>query len=125
MRYNEITPVMRKFIGTFEVVRSFGFSADEIFLGTVNDLRLGCLACHLIIKAQGRSFNIVIGKIKNAETLEAEYDRVTKALSTRELQDRDVKRMALESEAYNNWPSLVMSLCAKGFVISGTRPDLN
>lgn len=123
MRYDDITPSMRAFLGNREMVRRLGFDADDIYMLTAQSARHGgALSLFLTIRAQGLEFNIECGTIESVKGAEAEYQRVIDAMADGSLSDDDYFRMFEASEAYRFTAALVASLQGRGFEVTIPSP---
>lgn len=128
MKYEEISPVMRMFLGNREGLRRFGFSADDLFLMTARSASLGNrssdrhpiggrLACFCVLRTQGKEFSILCGPIESEEDVANEYKRVCEAQD--KISPSDCDRIWEESEVCAKKIELLIVLTEKGFRIPG------
>ena len=118
MKYDEITPAMRAFIGNREMMRRLGFCAEDIFCQSARSARNhGVMTCFLVLRTAGGEFSIECGPVRDADTLETEYAAVLAAVNSSSLSDEDLGRIFSESEAYRMTADLIAALKARGFVI--------
>lgn len=111
MTYDQISPGMRAFLGTFITLRSLGYPASSIFLlveGNLWNTRLD----HL-----GNRFTIALGiwKTKKA-SVTTEYAKILKSIEAPHgISDADCERMMNECEARKNLTQLTLAMMQKGF----------
>jgi hypothetical protein len=118
MRYSDITPSMRMFLGAFEALRKVGFAADDIYCMTSLSVKLhGALGIFCVLRAQGKEFSIDCGPVESEEAAQSEYQRVSTAVSTGGLDPADHDRIWRESEACQRYGHLCAALVAKGFTL--------
>jgi hypothetical protein len=86
MRYSEISPTMRAFLGAFEAFRKMGFLSDDIYCVVSRSVRLGgALGAFAVLKTQGKEFSIDCGPVTSEKDAGEEYQRVSKAVSAGEI----------------------------------------
>ena len=117
MRYEDISPVLRDFLGYYQCLRNLGFSSDDIFLHYAKN-RAGVRSVFLSMTTQRKSYSIELGPCERAEgeTLTAEYIRVCKAIGSKDLSVEVLKRIYRESSAFGSMP-FIKSLLDRGFFI--------
>jgi hypothetical protein len=113
MTYDEIPPVWREFLGSFEGLRKLGFESSRIFCNVAMDAvtRKLCVFCQL--DAQGKTFSINCGLASGNAV--SEYARFTTAVSEGQVPQDVLDRVWQESLVYRNKVSFVVALTAKGF----------
>jgi len=117
MKYADITPTMRRFLGAFEAFRKLGYPSDSLFCLVSGSVALdGGLACFAVLKAQGKEFNLECGPVEDGKEFIEEYMRVTKALNAREIPQEDLDRIWQESEPFEKKVQFTAALLFKGFV---------
>jgi len=117
VRYKDVSPAMRAFIGTRELFRRMGFAAGELFCESASSARNNLiLSGFLVLKTQGKEFAVELGPIDSVEAFREEYYRVRVALNKGKLKDRDLKRMLHECEAYRDKAGCLLALVTKGIV---------
>ena len=61
VKYAEISPTMRRFIGGWENFRKIGFEADDLFCLIERSVKLkGALACFCQLKANDKTYEMYI-----------------------------------------------------------------
>jgi hypothetical protein len=85
MTYNDITPVMRGFIGGREAFRRLGFSADDLFLQIARSATHKVTSCFVTLRTQGKEFpsNTCVSAtaINHGEVSSTDLDRIWKERS--------------------------------------------
>jgi hypothetical protein len=116
MTYDEISPILRAYLGTWQVLRQVGFSSESLHPMTARSARHGgVLSLFLQLEAQGKEFSVELGEIKSEDETMQEFIRVAKRMN--ELSEGDLRRIMEESEACRDKVLLFMALMDKGFVI--------
>jgi hypothetical protein len=124
VKYDEITPVMRKFLGGWLGFRKLGFSADDLYCAIYKSARnQGLLSCFVTLRTQGKEFNLEIGPIDDAAALEKEYARVCGAAS--QVSQADLERIWRESEIYERKSDFIFALMNKGFELPPASTFMN
>jgi hypothetical protein len=122
MRYSDISPTMRAFLGAFEAFRKMGFLSDNIFCMVSRSVRLGGeLGAFCVLKTQGKEFSIDCGPVTSEKDAGEEYQRVSKAVSAGEVPQEDLDRIWWESEACQRSIPLVLAIQGKGFRVPGDK----
>lgn len=123
MKYEDISPVMRAFVGTWQVFRLLGYESDNIFFMTARSARhRGVLSVFVHLEAQGKEFAVELGPTGTTEDLsQAEYQQVARALLAGEVSQVDRDRMLYECEAFVCKVDLMVALLQKGFVSPRTQ----
>lgn len=128
MKYDEISPAVRAYIGTHQVFRQLGFSAECLNIMTARSVKHGgLLSLFCVLKTQGKSFSVELGAIeqvgvayKKTELLVLEeYRRVALAISS--VSEDDMRRIMEESEAFREKVSMLMALMNKGIVLPNSE----
>lgn len=118
MKYSEISPVMRMFMGNRSGFRAAGFSADDLYLQLSRSVELhGTLGCFCVLKTQGKEFFLLCGPVNDESAFMREYDEVCKR--QHEISQEDADRIWQESEVYARKVDFLLALQAKGFRIPG------
>ena len=117
MRYEEIHPTLRAFIGNREAFRKLGFSADDLFCSIAMSFRHSNLSCFVKLQLKNKSsdFNMEVGPVEDGKTFEEEYRRVAQAIVDGEVPQADLDRMWQESECYQDKKGFLTALLSKGF----------
>jgi hypothetical protein len=117
MKYADITPTMRAFIGAREAFRKLGYGAKDLSLLVARSARHGgTLSAFVFLRAQNKTFSHECGPVKSEAAAKAEYDRVVKAINGGAVTDADLDRIYLESEPYRDKVGFATVLMLKGFV---------
>lgn len=119
MKYADISPTMRNFLGGFEVLRALGFQSDDIFFLIAGSAQTYQLAAFCVLKTQGKEFSIECGPINSQASAAAEYKKVAEALSKKEVEN--LEQIVFESEAYVKKVELIMAIGSKGIRIPDER----
>jgi hypothetical protein len=115
MTYDEITPPMRRFIGTREAFRKIGFSAENLYCMTAKSvLFAGALCGFMRLKTQGKTFDVELGPVTSEDAFAAEYERICEAVNAGRVSASDLARMLEECEAYHAGASLLVAIENKG-----------
>lgn len=115
MRYDDISPTLRAFIGGREAFRKMGFKADDLYCNISMSMRFRRLMCFVQLKAQNNVFNLEVGPVENEAAFGEEYRRVAIALNAGEIPQEDLDRIWQESEVYQNPLGFTSALLGKGF----------
>jgi hypothetical protein len=115
LKYRDITPTMRAFLGTREVLRQMGFAAEDLYCQVEYSVRHpGSLNGFCVLRTQGLEFSVELGPVSSREAFAKEYTRMIDAVNTGALSERDLKRMTRESEAFRGRMNLLAAIIAKG-----------
>lgn len=121
MRYDDVSRVMRKFVGCWEAFRKLGFPATDLFCLVANSARAhGAPSLFCQLRTQDKEFTVELGVLPSGSTREQisqEYERVATAVCGREIPQDDLDRMWQESEPYADPVGFTAALLAKGFAI--------
>jgi hypothetical protein len=119
MKYDEINPVMRMFLGNREGFRRIGFSADDLYLEVAMSPELDAIACFCTLKTQGKYFRVLCGPVPggDANAFSREYMAICDAQT--EISQADADRIWQESEVFLLRSEFIAALKAKGFRIPG------
>jgi hypothetical protein len=117
--YDELSPILRAYTGTFVVLRNLGFPSSDIFIMTANSAQHGgVLSAFASLRTQKREFNIELGPIDSSEQdLLAAYRK----LAEEPPPAADLDRMMLECEAWRRKIDLILALRGSGIRIIGDR----
>jgi hypothetical protein len=124
MKYAEISPAIRAYLGTWQVFRQLGFGAECLSPMTARSAKHGgVLSLFCVLETQGKHFSVELGVIEkdgadNVETerrVMDEYQRVARAMSS--VSEDDLRRIMEETEAFVGKVSLMMALMNKGIVL--------
>lgn len=122
MRYDEISPAIRAYLGTWQVFRQLGFSAECLSIMTARSVKHGgVLSLFCVLETQGKSFSVELGAIERdgvdnvqiENLVMGEYQRV--AMSS--MSEDDMRRIMEETEAFQQKVSLIMALMRKDIVL--------
>lgn len=119
MTYDEIHPVMRAALGTFEVLRRLGFKSDDIFFHQNGDEAPGPeprRMMFVVLKTQGKDFTIRVGVV---DTTYDVWVSTWKTVATAALEKRveEIDRIVEESEAFRSKVQLMVAIQAKGILV--------
>lgn len=118
MRFEDIDPTLRAFIGNREAFRKLGFSSDNLYCLVAMSARFRVLSCFVQLKAQGKTFNLECGAIPwPKDVWEAHYREVCGAINSGAISQADMDRIWVESEVYQNKVDFMLALNAKGFYV--------
>ena len=120
MRYDDITPTMRAFVGGREAFRKMGFRPEDLYCEIAMSALSGVLSCFVSLKAQGKRFSLEVGPIRDPDAFEREYKRVAKAINAGEVSQEDLDRIWQESEPFQRRVDFVAAVIAKGFTPPGS-----
>ena len=124
MKYEDITPAMRAFLGNREMVRRLGFHAGDIYCMPARSARFsGLMSCFLSLRTGGKEFNIECGPCDSEDKLSAEYMRVLQAVNSGGLPDADYFRIFQECESYQITSDLIRALGARGIIVPILHPS--
>lgn len=117
MKYEDISPAMRVFIGNREGLRKLKFAADDIFCVTGRSALNGQLCAFCVLKFGGKEFSMECGPIadNDEKKFREEYARVSKAVNARRVNQVDLDRIWQESMAHRNGLALIQKLIERGF----------
>jgi len=116
--YNEITPSMRAFIGTREVLRRIGYRADDLYCMTARSAKLrGAISAFCVLRTQGKEFSVELGAIDSEPKFADEYKIIAYVVNAGGIPKPDLDRMYNECEARQNVVDLVMAIQAKGILL--------
>jgi hypothetical protein len=125
--YAEIHPTMRAALGTFGVLRQFGFESADIFFHQNADEQEGPEPrgmMFVVLKTQGKTFSIRVGIV---DVPYAEWLRVWKDVATAALDRRieEIDRIVEESEAFRNKVRLIITIQSKGIRVPAANRSLS
>lgn len=113
MKYDQISPVMRAFIGTHEGFRKLGFPAENLFFLCARDgVRFRGLSGFLMLEWQKKIFSVELGPIESEESIHREYEIVCDQMT--QIPESDLQRMWNECEMCQNKIGLLLALRGKG-----------
>ena len=115
MTYDEIHPVMRAALGTFEVLRRFGFKSDTIFFhqNKTASPHEPARMMFVVLKTQKKEFNISVGIVDLPyEAWAASWKAVAEAARDKHIEEAD--RIVEESEAFQHKVQLLLAIQNKG-----------
>lgn len=115
MKYEEISPAMREFIGYYEALRRLGFPAGSIycFVAPTGEAKQLTVFAHL--EYAGREFNVECGPaVGDKDAVVVEYKAICDAFANNTISTEDDKRLWLESTAYRRAGALAVALLLKG-----------
>lgn len=120
MKYEEISPTMRAFLGGWEGLRRLGFAADDITFVVARSYELGGdLAAFVLLRTQSKEFKMFCGSVADADEAFQEYQRVATAVSQNEMTLGDLNRIWQESLCAQRPGEFLGALMRKGFQIPG------
>jgi hypothetical protein len=131
VKYDEISPAIRAYLGTWQVFRQLGFGAECLSPMTARSAKHGgVLSLFCVLETQGKSFSVELGAIEKAgvdntqaeQLVEDEYQRVARAMPS--VSEDDLRRIMEETEAFVGKVSLMMALMNKGIVLPGQSKEL-
>ncbi len=126
MRYQDIDPTLRQYIGGHEALRKLGFKADEVFCQAARSAQHnGALHCFVLLRTQGIEFRMHAGPIRDGDEDKffTEYKRVVAATVNGQVSQHTLDRIWQESGAYRNPMSLVVAINQAGIALP--NPDLH
>jgi hypothetical protein len=121
--YEEISPVMRAFIGTYEVFRRLGYAPDDLYASANMALQTDQMYGWFILQQEGKDFSIQLAPITSAEEFEDEYVTVAHIVSSGGVAQADLDRMYAECTARQFAVQLILALAQKGFRPETMRED--
>lgn len=124
MEFDDIDPVFREAIGTFEAFRKMGFPAEEIFV-----LRNKDGSMLVMLRTQGKEFGVAVGSLDmtKEQWMEAWKD-VALAVGDGRIQEDVLDQIWLSCRPYAEKVSFVLAIGQKGILIppfSGTTVPSN
>lgn len=126
MKYEDITPVMRNFIGNYQGFRKLGYSADDLYCQVERSVKLGGhLGVFLVLKTQGKMFSVECGPVASKEETVEEYKRICGAAGLCEIPEEDLQKIWRECEVYVRKVDFVVALRNKGFLLPDEAARLN
>lgn len=121
MKYEDISPLMRKYLASFWALRQLGFKAEEIFCQIAKDGRNGKLSLFASLLTQGKTFNIIVGPLSEGEDgipkVQAEYDRMSDVIRRKEISESEMNRVYQDSDIVKDPASFILALIENGFVL--------
>lgn len=117
MTYAEIHPAMRAALGTFEVLRRFGFEPDVIFFhqNTTATPYEPAGMMFVVLRTQKKEFTIRVGVVELPyDEWTVAWKAVVEAIVERRIEEADVDRIVEESEAFRHKVQLMMAIQARG-----------
>jgi hypothetical protein len=121
MMYEQISPVMRNFVGSWECFRKLGFSADDLHCLIAPSAQHGHLACFLRLATEGKEFLVEIGGPVDKGTIQNEYEEVSTAVSDGRVSSEVLDRLYEECEIYQMKVPFIFALQSKGFSLRKTN----
>ena len=115
MRYKDISPTMRLWIGGFQAFRNMGFKSDDLTCYVSQSMRHGVLSAFVQLKAQGKEFLLECGPVADGPTFLAEYRKVCLAINSGEIPQADLDRIWQESEPFQDKVGFAAAVSMKGF----------
>jgi hypothetical protein len=121
MKYQDIAKPFREALGTFEMLRRFGFKSDDIYFHVNPDN-----VFFVILRTQGREFSMDVGPVRGMSPDQAEeaWKMVATALNQIAIRDQDLARMVEESMAFRETTTLAVVIHNKGIRIPDARARL-
>jgi len=126
MRYEDISPTMRAFLGCWEGFRKIGFSADDLYFSVGRAVEFaGRPGCYVTLRTQGREFNVLVGPAgaDGGAALQEEYARVAEAISGRQVPMADLDRIWQECKLREHMPELLLAIETKGIRLPDRRAN--
>jgi hypothetical protein len=121
VKYEEINPVLRAFMGNREGFRKLGFSADSLFCLVSGSAKLGVASCFVQLQAQGKTFAVECGPIEIEKgAFEAHYREVCEAINSGRVSQTDMDRIWVESEVCQHKSEFLLALLQRGIVVPKT-----
>ena len=116
MTYDDISPLIREFLGAREAFRRLGFLPDDLYIMTAKSaLNGGKLSAFCQLKTQGKTFNVELGPLPSDENgFIAEYKRVVKAIVDGEVSEPVLQRIWEESMPCQDKLGFIMAIQDKG-----------
>jgi hypothetical protein len=118
MRYEDINPTMRRFIGAREAFRKLGFRAEDLYCLVRKSVKLrGERAVFVLLKAQDKEFLLECGPAPDLDMLEFDkmYGELAEAFNSGQIPQEEVDRIWQESEPYQDKTGFATALLNKGF----------
>ena len=119
MKYEDISPAMREFMGYYEALRRLGFPSGSIYCLINMSASAGALAVFTHLEYAGREFNVECGPIDSKEQALTEYKIICDAHAADSISLEDQKRIWTESLAYKQAGALAVALLLKGIELPG------
>lgn len=118
LRYDDISVIMRHYIGAHESFRRLGFLPEQISMEVNKAPQLGGKdGVFAVLRAQNKQFSVIIGEAKSIPKLNKEYREVVESVVGGSFPQADLDRIWQESECRKNWQDFVSSILLKGFSI--------
>jgi hypothetical protein len=114
MTYDEIDPILRKYVGSREAFRQLGFPAEELFFTIAMSVRAGVLSGFLQLESELGQYTLELGEINDTVGLQEKYEQVCLAVNSGQVSSHDLDRMYHESEPFQRKADFMMSLMVKG-----------
>ena len=123
MKYEDISPAMREFIGYYEALRRLGFPAGSIYCVVMpKPDKTFLVFAHL--EHAGRAFNVECGTTAvDKDAIVLEYKAICDAFKNNTLSEETDRRLWLESRAYKQAGALAVALLLKGIEIPNATRD--
>lgn len=123
MRYDDIHPTIRAYLGGFQGLRKLGFRSDDIFVSFARSCVTGKVSCFLALRTQGKTFDMEAGIVGSGDGLKGEieqfvtaYQTALRAVQAGKVPEADYQRIWEESNCCQYIPDFLASLLAAGFV---------
>lgn len=120
MTYSEISPALRGYLGTWQAMRKLGFRAGDIYFVTAMSARHRKLSVFAVLRTQGKELKVEVAHVDDEDLAQAEYQRVSTAVSKGEVSWGDLGRMLEECEAFQMSALFVSTIVGKGFALPGS-----
>ena len=117
MKYEDISPTMRAFLGGREAFRRMGFRPEDLYCEIAWSMRFCVLSCFCKLVAQDKEFLLEVGPVDDPVTFGHEYDRITEAINSGAVSQEDCERIWIESEPCQKKVEFVTAVLAKGFKV--------
>lgn len=114
MKFEDISPAMREFMGYFEALRRLGFPAESIYCLVNTSTVTNKLAVFAHLEYNSKEFNVECGPIDDAQQALAEYKTICNAFAADSIPIDVQRRLWEESQAYKLAGPLAVSLLLKG-----------
>lgn len=120
MKYDDISPLLREFLGAREGFRKLGFPADDLYITISRSaLHNGVLSCFCTLMQGGKVFHVECGPVPSddveGKALGEEYTKVANAINNNELSQEDADRLWNDSTLKKKGHDFVVALLNKGF----------
>lgn len=115
MRYEDVTPTMRRLLGYFMCLRNMGFPSENLYCQVAKSgLAPGNpLSAFLVVRENGREFACECGPVPSEE--EAHEQWLYLAMHAQEeLDQKDADRIYKECDAVRGAASFTLALMGKG-----------